>query len=453
MGTVSEKEVMKKLLLLALLCCLATAASASGRSETIGESGSRVILRVAWWGSQQRHERTIRVLQMFERENPNVTVYYDFAGWEDYWTKLVTMAAGNNLPDVMQQDYQYLQEWADRGLIVPLDVYLGGAGAELQGVPESSLASGRIGGRLYGVNLGDNSLCMMLDVDAFSRAGVALPSDDWSWADWETVCLILTRTLGMPAMSGQPAHDHIWRALYLGRGFWGFSEDGASLGYPEEQDALFAEHLKRAKRVLDAGAIIPYSEVVASRTKGVEDDWIVQGRSAITFAWSNQVVAVWSAAGIDSRRFELRPLPRAGAGALSSNYLKPSMFLSITKNAMNRDLGVRLIRYFTESIEANRVLLAERGVPISGRVREALKGTLEAPQRVVFDYLDRVARVARPIPPPDPPGASDLINNVYYPQVVDPVMFGVISPEEGARKLRQEAPRILGQGGASARSW
>ncbi len=435
---------MKKLpLLAAALLFPVVFAGASGRSEATVESTKKMILRVSWWGSQQRHERTIRVLQMFEQEYPHVTVYYDFANWEDYWTKLTTMAAGNNLPDVMQQDYQYLREWAGRGLIVSLDELAAKDRPDFAAVPESSLRSGRIGGKLYGVSLGDNSLCMMLDTDAFAEAGLALPSDRWTWADWERICLDLTERLGMPAMSGQPAHDHIWRALYLGKGFWGFSEDGATLGYPETEDELFLEHLRLAKRVLDAGAIIPYSEVVAARTKGVEDDWIVHGKSAVTFAWSNQVVAAWTAAGIDSRHFELRPLPRIGPKAASSNYLKPSMFFSITRNAVNSQIGVKLIDYFTSSIDANKILMAERGVPISGRVREALKSSLEAPQQVVFDYLDRVAEEARPIPPPDPPGASDLINNVYYPQVVDPVLFGVISPEEGVRRLRQEAPQIL----------
>jgi hypothetical protein len=50
-----------------------------------------------------------------------------------------------------------------------------------------------------------------------------------------------------------------------------------------------------------------------------------------------------------------------------------------------------------------------------------------------------------PIPPPDPIGNTDLINNVFIPQVVDPVMFGVITPLEGMKILRREADRILGR--------
>ena len=88
------------------------------------ESGSPVELRVAWWGSQDRHNRTIKAIELFQKKYPQIKVTYEFAGWGDYWTKMTTQAAGRNLPDVMQQDYAYITEWSSRGLIAPLDDYV-----------------------------------------------------------------------------------------------------------------------------------------------------------------------------------------------------------------------------------------------------------------------------------------------------------------------------------------
>jgi multiple sugar transport system substrate-binding protein len=402
----------------------------------------KTTLRVVWWGTQERHERTVKTLQMFESENPGLTINYDFAGWNDYWTKLTTMAAGNNLPDVMQQDYQYLTEWVGRGLLTPLEEFR--SELDFSDVAGSALAGGRAAGRLYGVSLGVNSTCILLDADAFKKAGVPLPPDTWTWADFERISLALTRKLGIPAVSGNIVHDHIWRSLYLGKGLWAFSNDGTALGYPPADDAVFAGHMRMVRRLINAGANIPYGEIVASRPKGVEDDWIVTGRSVMTFMWSNQVVAAWTAAGEKRRHFELRPLPRLSPLASSSNYLKPSMFFSVTKSSSNPRLAAKLIDYFTNSVDANKVLLAERGVPIAGRIREALKPLLAPPQQAVFDYLARIQKDVAPIPPPDPVGNSDLVNNVFIPQVVDPVMYGVISPEDGMKTLRREAGKILG---------
>lgn len=425
------------------LLALAALSGCSGRTRS-AEPVEQTTIRVAWWGSQARHERTIRALQLFERDHPGFTIEYEYAVWNDYWTRLTTQAAGNDLPDVMQQDYQYLTEWVGRGLIVPLDDAASSGVLDLSDAAESSLAGGRADGKLYGVSLGINSVCMMLDAEAFATAGVALPSDDWTWADFERISLSLTRRLGIPAVSGNIVHDHVWRSLYLGKGLWAYAPDGRSLGYPPVDDALFADHLALARRLVAAGAMIPYGDIVALRSKGVEDDRIVTGRSVITFLWSNQVVAAWTAAGIETRRFELRALPRIDARAGSSNYMKPAQFFSVTRNATMPREAARLVDWFTNSIDANRLLMAERGVPIAAKVREALKPLLAAPQQRVFEFLERIQEDVAPIPPPDPVGNTDLINNVFIPRVVDPVMFGTIGPSEGMKLLRQEAARILG---------
>lgn len=428
---------------LALLPLLAF--SGCDRRPPPSETPRPSTIRVAWWGSQARHERTIRALQLFERTHPGTTIAYEYASWNDYWTRLTTEAAGNDLPEVMQQDYQYLTEWVGRNLIVPLDAEAASGTLDLADVAESSLEGGRVDGKLYGVSLGTNSVCMMLDADAFARAGVELPSDDWTWADFEAIAVSLTRRLGRPAVSGNIVHDHVWRSMYLGMGLWAYAKDGRSLGYPQPDDAVFADHLLLARRLVATGAMIPYSDIVALRSKGVEDDRIVRGGSAITFLWSNQVVAVWTAAGLESRRFELRALPRISSRAGSSNYMKPAQFFSVTRTVSSPREPARLVDWFTNSVEANTVLMAERGAPIAGKVRDALKPLLAVPQQRVFEFLDRIQDDVAPLPPPDPVGNTDLINNVFIPRVVDPVMFGTIAPLEGMTILRREAARILAE--------
>ena len=400
-------------------------------------------LEVAWWGSQARHERTIQVLRMFEAANPGIAVDYEYGNFNDYWTRLTTLAAGNNLPDVMQQDYQYLTEWVRAGLLVPLDEFAAKGILDFSDVADSALNGGRTEGKLYGVSLGVNSTCIVLDAAAFEKAGINLPRENWTWADFERISLELTRRLGIPAVSGNIVHDHIWRSMYLGRELWAYTADGTALGYPESEDAVFARQLEMAKRLVDAGAMIPWGETVALRYKSLDSDLIVKRKSAMTFLWSNQVVGLWTAAGIGERRFELRPLPRLDSGAASSNYLKPSMFFSVTKNSATPDTAAALIDYFTNSPGANELLMAERGVPIAGRIRGSLRLLVPEPQRAVFDFLDRIQADAAPVPPPDPVGNTDLINNVFIPLVADAVMYGMTSPAAAMKRLRRESVKIL----------
>ena len=89
------------------------------------------------------------------------------------------------------------------------------------------------------------------------------------------------------------------------------------------------------------------------------------------------------------------------------------------------------------------MLLAERGVPIASPVQEGLKPLLGKSQLEMFDYVARVENDGSPIRPPDPPGHADIINNVFVPEYADPVLYGLITPEEGVATLREMASEIL----------
>ena len=409
------------------------------QGEAVAE-GEKIELRIAWWGSQNRHDRTIQVIEMYEAENPNVDIVFEFANWDDYWTKMAPQAAGGNLPDIMQQDYARLQEWVGKDTIMSLDSFVESGLIDLSDVPTLSINGGRIGGTLYAINLGNNSQTFILDEDAFAQAGLELPPQNWTWQDFEEITLQLHEKLGIWGMGPLLADEQIWKSLYLGLGQWSYANDGSQLGYTDDQP--FIDHLHMILRLQEAGAIPGRDEELARFiSQGPEASPLVTKEAAMGYQWSNQIVAIQTAAGED-RNFYLTHVPRPEGGA-SSNYLKPSMFFSITKHAKHPEEAAKFINYFTNNIEANKVLLAERGVPISPKVQEALLPLLGKPQLAMFDFLKRVEADSSPIRPPDPPAHADIRNNVYIPEIIDPVMFGLMTPEEGAAKLREEANKLL----------
>ena len=101
------------------------------------------------------------------------------------------------------------------------------------------------------------------------------------------------------------------------------------------------------------------------------------------------------------------------------------------------------IDYFTNSVEANKVLMADRGVPVSSVVKEGLKSILTPIQIETFDFLGKVEGDSVPVPPPDPAAWADVRNNVFYPEFVDPVLYGQISPEDGVATFRELANETL----------
>jgi multiple sugar transport system substrate-binding protein len=99
-------------------------------------------IRLMWWGSANRNERTAKVIELFTTANPGIAIEGESAGWDDYWTRLATQTAGGNAPDVMQMDYRYIFEYARRGVLLPLDDAIAAGTLDLSGFSEEAIASG-----------------------------------------------------------------------------------------------------------------------------------------------------------------------------------------------------------------------------------------------------------------------------------------------------------------------
>jgi multiple sugar transport system substrate-binding protein len=406
--------------------------------------GKKVELKIAWWGSQVRHEATIKVIELYQKLNPNVSISYEFAGFDDFWTKMTTMAAGGQLPDIMQQDYARITEWQSRNLLEPLDSYVASKTLDLSDVAKPIIDSGRINGPLYAVSLGSNSYSMMLDIDAFKKAGIPLPAQDWTWDDFEKIALQIHEKLGIYGIGGGFEVDELaWKSVYLSDGQYLYSPDGKSYAYKD--DTLLVNNLKMLLRLIKAGAAPTYQEYLATfggTTGNVQMDAIVTGKSAIEAVWSNQVVTVATAAG-PGRNFAVVHLPRLKHGGQAGNFLKPSQFFSITSQSKNKEEAAKFISFFTNNIDANHILNAERGVPIAAKVRDALKQNAAPANKAVFEYLDRVGKDAAPTPPPEPARHAEIRANVYVPLIREQVFYGVLTPEEAAKRLRTQGTEIL----------
>ena len=415
------------------------AAIAVARPVSSVHAQTPVALRIMWWGSKNRHDRTIKVLEMYQAKNPGITFTYEFTGFNDYWTRLATQAAGGNLPDIIQQDYARLAEWEANRLMVPLDDFVADGTINLVRVPTVSIDGGRINGKLYAINLGNNSQSILLDVDAFKRAGIPLPRETWTWDEFEQTVTTIHQKLGIFGAGFGLADPQIWKSVYIGHGTWVFTPDGRSIAAVD--DRPFVDHLKMLVRLQTAGALPSRQQEISDYHDNIEAQPIVQARAAMSYQWSNQAVAEAAAAGA-GRTFRLTHLPRPQGGR-ASNYLKPSQFFSITSHSKHPREAAAFIDFFTNSVEANRILRAERGVPIAPKVQEALKPLVTPAELETFRYVARVQTDSSPLPPPDPPNEGVLETNVYTPLVIDAVLLGRLSPEEGAKILRTEGNKVL----------
>jgi multiple sugar transport system substrate-binding protein len=338
----------------------------------------------------------------------------------------------------MQHDYAYIEEWTNRGLLRPLDDLVANGSLDLSDVPPGLVDGGRVGGKLVGVSLGINTQTVVIDTDVFAAAGVPIPSDSWTWQDFKQIANKLHEKTGIWGAGGS-FHGYTpgWKAVTLSTGQWVFSADGKALGYTD--DRPWIHHWNILLSLVDEGSAPPLA--LEPKGSNVEALLTVTKKSAMEHLHSNQLVAMWTAAGA-SRHFKLLPLPRV-EGGISPVYMKPSQYFSVTSTSSHPVEAAAFIDFVTNSIPANQVLGGERGVPIANKVLAALKPTLSAMAAESFNLIERANVYATKLPPNDPPAWTNILTTIFTPQVERPIMGELITPKDGVQLFRDQASAAL----------
>lgn len=406
-------------------------AATNDKKEDVKEEKEDITLRIAWWGGQPRHDYTLEVIKMYEEKNPHVTIEPEYASWDDYWKKLAPQAAANELPDIMQMDLSYLAQYGGKGQLEDLNGYLGTA-IDVSNVSDSAVSGGMLNGQLFGFNLGVNALQVHYDPELLKKIGVDSIDPNWTWEDY-TELGKKAAAAGLYLETG--LRPEVFFGYYLRQnGQQLYADNGIELGYTDDQ--LFIDYFNMTTDMVRIGAS-PTPDVSA-QVKGAEDDPMVKGQAVSIFQWSNQYVGVRQVA---NRPIEMHPLP--GPNGKEGLYLKPSMFFSVSKNSEQKEEAAKFIDFFTNDIEANKLINGDRGVPVSSVIQDALKPSLSPETQKVFDYIAWAGENSSAGDPPDPIGTAEIIN--LFTTYNEMMKYDKISTADAAVKFREEANAILGK--------
>jgi multiple sugar transport system substrate-binding protein len=189
---------MKRNLLLIALACLLLVPSFIF-AQPAAETKTSSTMRLAWWGNPTRDERTLKAVEMFMAKYPEIKIETETTGWAGYWDKMNTQAAAGSLPDLMQHDYAYMLQWVSRNQLADLTPYVQKGIIDLSKINDSFLSGGRVNGKLYGISLGTNAVCLTYDPAVLAKAGIAEPdSTTWTWEDFERIALEIYGSITFP---------------------------------------------------------------------------------------------------------------------------------------------------------------------------------------------------------------------------------------------------------------
>lgn len=395
-------------------------------------------LRLFWWGSQPRADRTNKVSDLYKTKNPGTSITGEFLGWGDYWPRLATQVAGQNAPDVIQMDYRYIVQYARRGALAPLESYMPSK-LDLGDFDKAQVEGGTVDGHLYGVSLGANSAATMLNTTAFQEAGIELPTQATTWEEFGKMAAEFTKASKRKGMYGtadgsgaEPLFENYLRqrgkALYTADGKIGFGVEEAS------------EWFDMWGKFRESGACVP-ADIQALDKNDIETNTVSLGKSAAGYAHSNQFVAYQQ---MNKDKLALTNYMRVTKDSKGGHYRKPSMFFSVSSQSKAVDQAVDYVNFFVKNPDAALLLGVERGIPESKAMREVVAAKLDAVGKIPLEYVAGLGDLAGKLPPPPPAGAGE--GELTLRNISEQVAFAQLTPADGGKQLVDEITRILARG-------
>lgn len=392
-------------------------------------------LRMFWWGNQDRLERTQQVIDLYEAANPGVSILGETAPFSDFWTRLATQVVGGNPPDIIQMDFRYIAEYATREALLPLDDYIGNK-LDLSAIPADQVDANRVDGKLYGISFGVNCAALHVNATAWEEAGLEAPQSGITYEELAERAIAFRAASARSAMYGvaDPSGVEVPFENYLRqRGKALYAADGA-LAF-ETADARDWFALWQDMR--SAGACVP-ADVQATDQNTVETSMLVQGRAATAFGLANAIGPTRNAM---PDTVELAAYPLIDDASGPGHYLRPATRVSISSKTADPDLAVDFLAFFTQNIEAAKILGAERGIPVDPAIQEAIAPLISPAESASVEYIASIPDYLGTLPPQSPPGAGEVTDLLL--EISQQVAFEAMSPEDGASALLSGAEGIL----------
>lgn len=403
------------------------------------ESDTNVTIGFTWWGSQTRHDYTKKLLDMYHQKHPNINFTTTPAGYDGYEQKLTTQAAGDALPDLMQMDYSFISEFTKNGSLADLSSYVKNKTIDLSDADQSLVNSGKINGKLGAIVISETAPSIVYNPGVLAKAGVSEPTGSWTWDDLVNDCITLqqkTGGFGFGTTLPSDSVDMLFNYYLRQYSFSLYATDGKKLGYSD--DKYFTQFVNLFKKMQDAKAEPTVDQYTQINTKGKEQSLVAQSQAGFMFEWANYPTIVAST----NSSLKLTPMPN-DSKTVKAMYLKPGMFFSISNSSKYKKQCAEFINWFINDTDANKTINAERGVPVSSKIRSGMEPSLSVQNKTMFQYIDEVSKNSSQVSAPDPSGSSEVRTNLN--NEVDAVLYGKKTAEKAAADFRTEANTALGR--------
>lgn len=375
------KKKMSWIALVSVLTLMGSLLAACGGSGGTGaskepggnSSGTATTLRFATWDTGDALKIEQEIAKKFEESHPGTKVQVE-AYADGFDQKLAAGFGAANPPDVMymwdfptyHQSLEPLDSYASKDEDLNIDDFYQGL-----------FNYGKIENQLYGIPAGFTTRVVYYNKKMFDDAGIAYPSDGWTWSEFQEIAQRLTdkskKQYGFGVRAENDTYDLQGFVWSNGGSF--ISEDGTTIeGYMNSKET--------AEAIQMLGDMLKNGSAVLTGGKGQQsgEDIFKAGKIAM---WESGIWPLESfrEAGIDVGTVEMP----AFEGKPVKGVLAESA-LSIAKDSKNKDLAWEFIKFYV-SDEAIKMRVAD--LPVRVSVVNELKKDQDPLYKPYYTMLER----------------------------------------------------------------
>lgn len=339
-----------------------TQQSASGNDN----SGKPVTLRFSWWGTDPRHQATLKAIDAYQKLHPNVKIQAEYMGFDGYYQKLLTQFAGNTAPDILQYTYEWDNDMADFLFDLKSSKSLDLSGMDSSVVKNFATYKDRV----IMAPAGEFAAVTFYNQGFLQKFGI--PEDTvWTWdnimeigkkvhaQDPNSYLLtadadVLNKLILMPYVSQLSGKNWI--------------NDDYTPGFTRDQ---LVKGLTYLSDLYKNGVIEPFGDSTAFVGKMEQNPKWIKGQIGLLLDYVQNYDKYKQS--VPDGKLGVSAFPQAPNALQSGNPIIAGTGFAVSKNSPNAEEAIKFINWMINDKDAALILGTQRGIPAASSARQALQ--------------------------------------------------------------------------------